>query len=116
MGMQRRIIYPFLNNDDAFQVLERDFAYYSSQHRTLGCKVTHMFGVPMIAASVCLLPFNRKISGQMLLYGWILQFIGHFVFEHNMPVVLEVHNPSMLLAALIFVGQEWKRFFCGEKL
>jgi uncharacterized membrane protein YGL010W len=106
----------YLNNGDKTHTLERYLSYYSSQHRTFGCKVTHMFGVPMIAASVLLLPFNRKASGQMMLGGWILQFIGHFVFEHNTPVVLEVRDPKMLLAALIFVGQEWKRFLCGQRI
>jgi uncharacterized membrane protein YGL010W len=106
----------YLNNGDKTHVLERYLAYYSSQHRTFGCKVTHMVGVPMIAASIFLLPINRKASGQMFLGGWLLQFIGHFVFEHNTPVVLEVRDPKMLLAALIFVGLEWKRFFRRQKI
>lgn len=100
--------------------LKRNFVqhlrYYKSQHKTVGCTVTHMIGVPMIVLSVLLLPFNRKASAQLQLGGWILQFIGHYAFEHNKPVILEMKDPLTLGAALVFVWHEWKRFLTGTSL
>lgn len=74
----------------------------------MGCKITHLFGVPMIALSFPMLLFNRKKAVALFGCGWFLQFLGHFVFEHNKPVLLtRGRSPLTLLSALVFVGQEW---------
>jgi uncharacterized membrane protein YGL010W len=83
--------------------------FYRSQHRTVGCRATHMIGVPMIVVSLLVLPFNWKASAQLQIVGWILQFIGHSVFEHNKPVLLEMRDPITLWAALVFVFDLWRR-------
>ncbi len=90
--------------------------YYKSKHRTKGCKVTHMIGVPMIVLAWLSLPFSRKAFFQLHTGGWILQFIGHFVFEHNKPVILEVRDPKTVVSALVFVWEEWRRLLNGEEL
>ena len=100
----------------AQELLADDLAYYSSQHRTKGCKITHMIGVPIIVASIMVWPFNRKLSGKLQTLGWVIQLLGHLGFEHNTPVVLEVQSPSMLAAAVIFIGQRWKRFLSGKEI
>ena len=64
------------------------FRLYSAAHRTDGCKITHLAGVPMIALSVIWLPCNWRVSVVLFVVGWILQFIGHYVFEHNSPMIL----------------------------
>lgn len=93
-----------------------DLHYYKSQHRTKGCKITHMIGVPLIAASMLALPFNRKLSRNLNMGGWALQMVGHFIFEHNKPVTLEVRTPFMFASALVFTYEQWKKVLQGEPL
>jgi|ERR1700733_7548343 uncharacterized membrane protein YGL010W len=95
---------------------DKRLAYYRSQHRTLGCKITHMVGVPLIALSFPVFLLNRRLAAQMQEVGWTLQFIGHFVFEHNKPVFLEAADPLTALAALVFVADEWHRALKGDSL
>ncbi|HZS03802.1 MAG TPA: DUF962 domain-containing protein [Blastocatellia bacterium] len=90
---------------------------YRAEHRTVGCKVTHLVGVPMIAASFPMLLFNWRWAVGMFVTGWILQFSGHHFFEHNQPVlVADPANPLTYFAALIFVGEEWARLLAGRGL
>lgn len=91
--------------------------YYKSQHTTLGCKITHMVGVPMIALSVPMLLISPRRAANLFAGGWALQFIGHYVFEKNSPVVLtDYRNPLVILAALDFVAEGWFRLFKGLPL
>jgi uncharacterized membrane protein YGL010W len=83
--------------------------YYRSQHKTVGCKITHMVGIPMIVLSFPIAFFNRRLATQFQAIGWILQFTGHYVFEHNQPVFLEAGDPLTAAAALVFVANEWNR-------
>jgi len=93
-----------------------NYVYYQSRHRTPGCKITHMVGVPMIALSIILLPFHPRRAIQMNIVGWILQLIGHYVFEKNKPVFLEMRDPIVMLSAMRFTFAEWKRLLQGKKL
>jgi uncharacterized membrane protein YGL010W len=95
---------------------EKRLAYYQSQHRTVGCKITHMIGVPVIALSVPMLVIKPKLAMKMHVVGWILQFIGHDVYEHNKPVLLETKDPLIILAALQFCKDEWMRALQGRQL
>ncbi len=95
---------------------ERHLHRYKSQHDTPGCKLTHMIGIPMIAISFLVLPFNRKAFFQLQAGGWALQFIGHFLFEKNKPVFMQESNPFTIASALVFCTQEWKKLLKGEKL
>jgi len=88
--------------------------YYRTQHRTVGCRLTHMIGIPLIAVSVLCLPFNLKRAVKYQGLGWILQFIGHHYFEHNKPVLMEMKDPLTAVAALRFVYDQWKDFFQGH--
>ena len=49
---------------------------YGEGHRHFGTRLTHMFGIPMIVASLPLFPFNPLVGGGLFVGGWILQFIG----------------------------------------
>ena len=90
---------------------------YRREHSTLGCKITHMFGVPLIALSLPALFINWKIAIAMYAVGWALQFIGHFVFQKNKPVFLDnPRNPWTYLSALTFVGEEWLKLLTGKRL
>lgn len=75
-----------------------------------------MVGVPMIAISFLMLPFNFRRAAMMHIGGWALQLIGHYVFEKNKPVFLEIRNPLIMISALRFTYSEWKRVLQGEKL
>lgn len=91
--------------------------HYKSQHKTLGCKITHMIGVPMIALSVPMLLISPRRSANLFAGGWALQFLGHYVFEKNSPVVLtDYRNPMVMLAALNYVAEGWGRLFRGLPL
>lgn len=90
---------------------EEHLHHYKSQHESPGCKITHMIGIPMIAISFLVLPFNRKAFIQLQLGGWALQFIGHFLFEKNKPVFMRESNPLTIGSALVFCAQEWKNAF-----
>jgi uncharacterized membrane protein YGL010W len=83
--------------------------YYRSQHKSVGCKITHMVGVPMIAMSFPIALFNRRLATQFQAIGWFLQFTGHYVFEHNQPVFVDANDPLTAAVALVFVANEWNR-------
>lgn len=97
--------------------LDTKLAFYRTQHRTLGCKLTHMVGIPMIAISIPALFVHWPTSVGLFVGGWALQFIGHFVFEHNSPVLFaDPKDPWTYLVALVFCGEEWKKLLTGKPL
>jgi Protein of unknown function (DUF962). len=73
-----------------------------------------MVGVPLIVASLGALPFSRSKAAMLFLGGWTLQLLGHYAFEHNKPVFLEVRTPKTAWSALVFVTHQWKRFLSGK--
>ena len=86
---------------------------YAEQHRERGTKVTHFFGIPLIVASLPVLPFIPLLAGSMFVGGWALQFIGHWVFEKNKPAFFS--DPLYLLVGPIWVLLEIAEL-CGIKL
>jgi uncharacterized membrane protein YGL010W len=96
---------------------EEQLDYYRSQHSTVGCKITHMFGVPLIAASLLLVLVGSKLASKCFIAGLALQFIGHYCFEKNRPVFLqEASNPMILASALIFAAEHWVQLLSGHGL
>lgn len=90
---------------------------YRHEHQTLGCKLTHMFGVPMIVASLPTVFFHWQAAIALFVVGWILQFVGHYVFEKNKPVLMaDPKNPFTYFAAFVFVSEEWGRLLTGKPL
>jgi uncharacterized membrane protein YGL010W len=84
-------------------------AYYRSQHQTRGCRITHMIGIPMIFFSFPMFFFNPIRALRWQAIGWALQLWGHYGFEHNSPVFLEVKSPYTAMAALVFCYEEWAK-------
>jgi uncharacterized membrane protein YGL010W len=80
---------------------------YEEGHRQLGTRLTHMVGIPLILASLPVLPFNPLVGGGMFVGGWILQLIGHYVFEKNDPKFLD--DPLNLLVGAYWSAIEWGR-------
>jgi len=95
------------------QAFDKHLAYYRSQHRTLGCKITHLVGIPVLVLSVPALLFSRRLALQLQAVGWLLQFVGHFVYEHNKPVLIGARDPLTIMAALAFIAEEWRRAWKG---
>jgi uncharacterized membrane protein YGL010W len=76
-----------------------------------------MIGVPMIAASVPTVFFFWPAAAGLFLGGWTLQFIGHYMFEHNSPVLMsDPKNPLTYISALVFVSEEWSKLLTGKPL
>ncbi len=90
---------------------------YRQNHQTLGCRITHMFGIPMIALSIPVLPFAWQWALGLFVVGWILQFLGHFVFEGNKPVLGSKSGSRFTIVyAVIFVAEEWRNLLTGRSL
>ena len=80
---------------------------YRAAHRHPGTKLTHMFGIPMIVASLPLLLVRPKLAIGMFVGGWALQFVGHYVFEKNDPQFFG--DKRNLLVGVVWSGIEWGR-------
>lgn len=61
--------------------------YYRSQHTTRGIRVTHLMGIPAVAAALPLLAARPRLGLPLFLGGWSLQILGHRVFEKNSPAL-----------------------------
>jgi uncharacterized membrane protein YGL010W len=72
---------------------------YREDHQNPVNKALHTVGIPMIVASLPLMPLNPLLGGSMFVFGWILQFIGH-AFEGKAPSFFS--DPKFLL-----VGPLW---------
>jgi uncharacterized membrane protein YGL010W len=71
--------------------------------------------VPLIALSFLALLFNWRSALKLFSIGWSFQFIGHYVFEKNKPVLFsEARDPLTILAALIYVSNGWSRLLSGR--
>jgi uncharacterized membrane protein YGL010W len=89
--------------------LREYIALYKDEHTTLGNKLTHMIGIPMIVASLPTALFNPLAGGSMFVAGWGLQYVGHYVFEKNDPAFYS--DPYYLLVGPAWVAAEWLELF-----
>jgi uncharacterized membrane protein YGL010W len=85
---------------------------YGADHAHIGTRLTHMVGIPMIVASLPLLPLNPPLGGALFVGGWALQFVGHYVFEHNDPKFFG--DPANLLVGVAWAALEWGQVFGVE--
>ncbi len=72
---------------------------YNRDHQHPVNRALHNVGIPMIVASLAVLPFNPLVAGGMFVMGWILQFVGH-AFEGKAPSFFR--DPTFLL-----IGPLW---------
>jgi uncharacterized membrane protein YGL010W len=86
-------------------------AQYSASHQNSANRICHMFGIPLIAASLLLTPLLAihlgwwKELAFVFILGWVLQFAGH-AFEGKPPEFFK--DPRFL-----FVGLRWWFSKCG---
>ena len=57
---------------------------YNQDHQHPVNRALHNVGIPMILASVVVVPFNPLLAAFLFVVGWIVQFVGH-AFEGKMP-------------------------------
>ena len=72
---------------------------YRQDHQHPVNRALHSVGIPMIVASLPVMPLNPILGGAMFVFGWILQFIGH-AFEGKAPSFFS--DPKFLL-----IGPMW---------
>jgi hypothetical protein len=59
--------------------------YYRDRHSSLGVRITHLLGTPVIATGIPLLWAKPRVGVPMFVGGWLVQIAGHALFEHNLP-------------------------------
>jgi uncharacterized membrane protein YGL010W len=77
---------------------------YREEHTHLGTRLTHLVGIPMIVASIPVLPFNPPLAAGLFVGGWAFQLVGHYVFEKHNPSFL--NDPFYLLVGPLWVAAE----------
>jgi uncharacterized membrane protein YGL010W len=82
---------------------------YRREHSQLGTKITHMIGIPMILASLPIVPVNPVVGVGLFAGGWALQFVGHYVFEKNDPAFFG--DAWNLYIGAIWAALEWAHLF-----
>ena len=73
---------------------------YNQDHQHPVNRALHNVGIPMIVASLGVLPFNPLLGASMFVFGWILQFVGH-AFEGKAPSFFR--DPTFLLIGPLWI-------------
>jgi hypothetical protein len=74
-------------------------ARYRQDHRHPINHFLHVgVGWPMAATSVILLPFRPLWSLVLFLSAYAIMFVGHFVFERNIPTVFKKPDTPFVIA------------------
>ncbi len=89
--------------------LREYMAQYANEHTKLGTKLTHMVGIPMIVASFPAAIVSPPAAAGLFAGGWVLQIVGHSVFEKNKPAFFS--DPYYLLVGPVWVAAEWLQLF-----
>jgi uncharacterized membrane protein YGL010W len=86
---------------------------YRAEHTKFSTRLTHMIGIPMIVASLPLLPTAPPVGVGLFAAGWALQYLGHY-FEGNKPSFYG--DPTYLAVGALWAGLEWAEILTGKKL
>ncbi|MCM3883790.1 DUF962 domain-containing protein [Frankia sp. R82] len=90
-------------------------AYYRSEHRTRGIRLTHLIGIPGAALSLPLLVARPSVGVPLFTASWALQVLGHVLFEHNRPAL--TRGPIIYqLCGLAFWCEEVADLLAGRGL
>src|SRR5438094_10395595 len=77
---------------------------YGEEHQHPINKACHMIGIPMIVASLPLIPTVPPVGVSLFTVGWGFQFAGHF-FEGKKPSFTK--DWKYLAVGVAWVGVEW---------
>jgi uncharacterized membrane protein YGL010W len=83
------------------------FVMYRAAHTKPGTRITHMIGIPLIVLSVPALLVKPAVALTMFVTGWMLQLVGHYVFERNDPQFFG--DKRNLLVGVVWTAIEWGR-------
>lgn len=86
---------------------EQDELVYDAQHETLGCKVTHMIGIPLMLLAPVVAVFMWKLGLIVMAAGIGLQFIGHLVHEQNFPALINSDDPLRTIEIGVKKCAQW---------
>jgi uncharacterized membrane protein YGL010W len=86
---------------------------YRAEHTKKSTRLTHMLGIPIIVASLPVIPFAPPVGLGMFGAGWALQFVGHY-FEGNKPAFYA--DPLYLAVGPLWVSLEWAELLTGKRL
>jgi uncharacterized membrane protein YGL010W len=76
-----------------------------------------MVGVPLIFLSLPIFLRHRQTGLKLFAAGWALQFVGHYFFEKNQPVLFSRDtHPMTILASAVYVYQSWARLLSGRPI
>lgn len=86
---------------------------YSEDHQNPINKLTHMIGIPLIVASLPVIPIVPPVGLSMFGVGWAFQFVGH-AFEGKKPSFTK--DPKYLAIGPVWVAVEWVHFATGKTI
>ncbi|MBX9572660.1 MAG: DUF962 domain-containing protein [Candidatus Obscuribacterales bacterium] len=101
-------------NKRRLKTLTEALAFYKTRHRSPGCKITHMIGIPLLILAPFVFLFDKRNGCLFGITGTFFQLIGHFLFEKNMPTIVETRDPMIIPASIIFTIDEWADVFEGR--
>ena len=83
----------------------RIFDSYKQDHTHPVNNVLHLaIGWPLVGAALFVLPFEPLWALGMVAAGYAAMFIGHFVFEGNVPTILKHPTTPFVMAWAIIRG------------
>lgn len=86
---------------------------YSEDHQHPINKMTHMVGIPLIVASLPVIPVAPPVGLTMFGVGWTLQFAGHY-FEGKKPSFTK--DWKYLAIGPAWVAVEWVEVVTGKRI
>ena len=75
-----------------------------------------MIGIPLLLIAILTAFSNKRNAAVLWGMGTFFQFLGHFLFEKNIPTLIETRDPMTIPASLIFTAGEFKQVFEGKWL
>lgn len=86
---------------------------YAEDHQNKVNKVCHMIGIPLIVASLPVIPVAPPVGLGMFGVGWTLQFVGH-AFEGKKPSF--TRDLRYLAIGPVWVTVEWVELLTGKRV
>ena len=86
---------------------------YDEDHQNPINKACHMIGIPMIVASLPVIPFSPPVGLGMFGTGWGFQFVGHF-FEGKKPSF--TRDLKYLAIGPVWITVEWIELLTKKRI